>query len=70
MKVSRIPTGQARKRPRVKGTEEKHQHSGKKVGYLDSFKDRQEQYARWTCFVFNGLEEGSNENTDQRVINV
>ena len=37
---------------------------------LDSVIDRQEQYYFRNCVLLHGLEEESNENTDQRVIDV
>ena len=37
---------------------------------LDSVTDRHEQYSPWNCLLLHGIEEESNENTDQRVIDV
>ena len=37
---------------------------------MDSVIDRQEQYSRRNCLLLHGIEEESNENTDQRVIEV
>ena len=42
----------------------------KKLDDLDSVVDRQEQYSRRNCLLLHGIEEESNENTDQRVIEV
>ena len=37
---------------------------------MDSVIDRQEQYSRRNCLLLHGIEEESNENTDQCVIEV
>ena len=42
----------------------------KRLDDLDYFIDRQEQYSRQNCLLLHGIEEKSNENTDQRVIDV
>ena len=42
----------------------------KRLGDLDSAIDRRKQYPRQYCLLLHGLEEESNRNTDQRVIDV
>ena len=42
----------------------------KRLGDLDSAIDRKKQYPRQYCLLLHGLEEESNRNTDQRVIDV
>ena len=42
----------------------------KRLDNFDSVIDRQEQYSRRNCLLLHGLEEKSNENTDQRVTDV
>ena len=42
----------------------------KRLDDLDSVVDRQEQYSRRNRLLFHGIEEESNENTDQHVIEV
>ena len=42
----------------------------KRLDDLDSVIDRQEQYSRRNCLLLHGIEEESNENTDQSVTEV
>ena len=42
----------------------------KRLDNLDSVIVRQEQYSRQNCLLLHGLEEESQENTDQRAIDV
>ena len=49
---------------------ERAQTLSKRLDDLDSVIDRQEQYSPQNCLLLHGIEQESNENTDQRAIDV
>ena len=70
MKFQEHEQDRREKEREIKELEENISTLSKRLDDLDSVIDRQEQYSRRNCLLLHGIEEESNENTDQCVIEV